>query len=163
MNDPYQHIADALVKFATVTEVHERYALVKVDDLGKTTGWLPVLQQANDVKRCYNPIALGEQVVVLGNRCVLRSVYHSQKEPIGSGGKVDITEYNDGTRIEYDTDNKVLTVDAVGTVNITASTININGDSGDVIVNGISLVDHTHQQNDGNHHGGGVNTGKAQQ
>ncbi len=152
-----------LVQIATVIEVHPDHSLVKVSTLGKPSGWLPVLQQANRFKKQFIALRVDEQVMLLASRYVLRGIYHqNEKEPSGSGSHVDITEYEDGTRIEYSTQEQALTINAVGRIQVSAPEVHITGVSGDVVVDGISLVNHTHPQNAGNHFGGGTNTGKPQ-
>lgn len=152
-----QHIIQA----ATVIEVHPQHSLVKVSALGKPSGWLPVLQQVNSFKKQFVALRKDEQVVVIAGLFVLRGIYNTgEKEPEGSGEFVDITEYEDGTRIVYDTQKRKLSIDAVGEVYVNAKTVNVLGNQGDVVIDGVSLVHHTHPQNDGNHYGGGVNTNK---
>ena len=158
-----QQGAQKLIQAGTVAAVHADQTRVRVRWLGKTSGWLPVLQQANAFKRRFIALRPGEQVLVLGEMYVLRGLYHQQLPvPDGSGSQVDISEYEDGTRIEYDSRAKKLTIKAIGEVELTAERVTVNGAVGDVTVNGVSLVNHTHPQNSGNHYGGGVNTGAAQ-
>ena len=155
--------AQKLIQAGTVTAVHADQARVRVRLLGKTSGWLPVLQQANAFKRRFIALRPDEQVLVLGEMYVLRGLYHQQlPAPNGAGSQVDISEYEDGTRIEYDSRAKKLTITATGEVRLTAPRVTLTGAAGDVMVNGVSLVNHTHPQNSGNHHGGGVNTGAAE-
>jgi len=143
----------------TKPEGNKSLAIVNV--LGRETDWLPVLQQANSFKKSYTPIRVGEQVTVLVNRYVLRSTFNVDcKEPEGANDHTDITEYEDGTRIEYDTNSKALTVNAVGTINVYAKTANVFADEGDVKIDGVSLVHHTHPQNNGNDRGGDAITAK---
>ena len=152
-----------LIQAGTVTAVHADHTQVRVRLLGKTSGWLPVLQQANAFKRRFIALRKGEQVLVLGAMFVLRGLYHQQlPAPAGAGSHVDISEYEDGTRLEYDSRAKKLTITATGEVQLTARRVTVTGAAGDVTVNGISLVNHTHPQNSGNHHGGGVSTGAAE-
>lgn len=158
-----QQGAQNLFQAGTVVAVHADQTRVRVRLLGKTSGWLPVLQQANAFKRRFIAPRLAEQVLVLGKMYVLRGLYHQQlPAPNGVGSQVDISEYEDGTRIEYDSRAKKLTIKAIGEVELTAERVTVNGAAGDVTVNGISLVNHTHPQNSGNHYGGGVNTGAAE-
>jgi len=129
-----------------------------VNVLGRKTDWLPVLQQANSFKRKYTPIRTGEQVTVLINRYVLRSIFNVDcKEPEGANDHTEITEYEDGTRVMYDSQEKIMGIEAVGTINVFADTANVFANKGDVKIDGVSLVHHTHTQNAGDHFGGGVN------
>ena len=151
------------LQMGAVLAVHANQSLVKVRLLGRPSGWLPVLQQANTFKRQFTALRVGEQVMVLAETYVLRGLYYQkQREPAGSGSHVDIIEYEDGTRIKYDSRAKILTINATGRVELRAEQVDVTGAAGDVTVNGISLVNHTHPQQSGNHYGGGVNTGKPQ-
>lgn len=161
---------DELIEAGTVVEVDATKSLVKVDLLGVITTWLPMLQQANSFKRQFVSLRIGQQVVVLANRYVIGAIFNVDcKEPNGSNEHIDICVYEDGTRIEYNSKSKQLTINAVGEVsvnaskvNVSAKQINVTGGAGDVVVNGISLINHTHPQNSGNHFGGGANTSKPQ-
>ena len=136
-------------------------SLAIVNVLGRKTDWLPVLQQANSFKRKYTPIRTGEQVTVLINRYVLRSIFNVDcKEPEGANDHTEITEYEDGTRVMYDSQEKIMGIEAVGTINVFADTANVFANKGDVKIDGVSLVNHTHPQNSGDHFGGGTNTSK---
>ena len=152
-----------LIYTGTITEVKAEgdTSLAIVNVLGRKTDWLPVLQQANSFKKHYTPIRVGEQVSVFINRFVIRGIFNLDcKEPDGANSYTEITEYEDGTRIEYNTQEKVLTVNAVDTINVFAKTANVYADTGDVLIDGVSLVNHTHPQNAGNHFGGSANTSK---
>ncbi|ODS24173.1 hypothetical protein AB835_04655 [Candidatus Endobugula sertula] len=148
-----------LIYTGTIAEVKAEgdKSLAIVDVLGRKTDWLPVLQQANSFKKHYTPIRVGEQVSIFINRFVIRGIFNLDcKEPDGANSHTEITEYEDGTRVEYNTQEKVLPVNAVGMINVFAQTANIFAATGDVIIDGVSLVHHTHKQNAGDHHGGGV-------
>ena len=173
-----------LIECGTVIAAQAEQALVKVNILGRDTDWLPILQQANAFKRHYVPPRVGQQVVVLIGRYVLGSIYNqSCSEPQASATQ-EVSVYEDGTHIAYDSATHTLTLHSLDVLNITtnqavnittqtakvtadqltlaANELQINSASGDITVNGISLVNHTHPQNAGNHYGGGTNTGSAQ-
>ena len=173
-----------LIEIATVIQVHPRHSLVKVSSMGKPSGWLVVLQQVNTFKKQFTALRTDEQVMVLAGKYVLRGVYNQRaKEPGGSNDHTDITQYEDGTRIEYNSQTHQLTVTCVGNTKLQSpdieligsikivgdiehigtldNTAGINTDS-DCSASGISLVKHSHPQNSGNHFGGGASTGKPQ-
>lgn len=149
-----------LIEAGTVVEVDTTKSLVKVDLLGVITDWLPLLAQANSFKKQFVSVRTGQQVVVLANRYVVGSIFNVDcKEPDGSNEHIDISLYEDGTRIEYDTQAKTLLVDCVGevnvksattlnievadSVNLTATNCNINAESthhGNITLNGNLLV-----------------------
>lgn len=69
----------------------------------------------------------------------------------------------DGYRVVAENDsvhikgNVKIIVDGDATITV-GGTINMTAPSGDIVVDGVSLVNHTHPQNDGNHFGGGTDT-----
>ncbi len=96
-------------------------SVVKVNILGLESNWLPVLQEANGFKRKASPIPKGTQVVVLNNRYVIGAIFNNGcPEPDGATECVEVTEYEDGTRITYDTQAKELSIQAVGEVTVKA-------------------------------------------
>ncbi len=115
-----------MIDCGTVTESKsdQGQAVVKVNILGRTTQWLPVLQEANSFKRKASPVREGTQVVVLLNRYVIGAIFNQDSpEPNGANGSCEVCEYEDGTVIKYDTQNKQLSVTASGEI-----TINVSGD-----------------------------------
>ncbi|WP_288760510.1 phage baseplate assembly protein V [uncultured Veillonella sp.] len=109
----------------------------------------------------------------LNEGIVLGAVYSEVDTPPTSSKTVEIVVFSDGTVVSMDTSSSTLTVNCPGTVNIHGATVNISGDAvninastlgihgqnttfgsggsslhmqgtGDVVVNGISLVSHVH-------------------
>ncbi|MGL4224619.1 MAG: phage baseplate assembly protein V [Vibrio sp.] len=114
-------------------------SVVKVNILGRETQWLPVLQQATSFKRAISPARVGAQVVVLSNRYVIGAIFNNGcPEPEGASDSAEVIEYEDGTRITYDTKAKVLnvqasgeiTVNAAGVVKVDAPSIKLNDGAG---------------------------------
>ena len=117
------------IHIGTVVGVKRDKPVVQVDILGRLTDWLPVLSQANSFKKQFTPLRRGEQVVVLANRVVIGSIYNFDcAEPTGADEKIDITEYEDGTRFEYDSDKKRLTIKAVGKIHIICKEASLKAD-----------------------------------
>ena len=117
---------DDLINVGVIVGVAEKKALVKVDMLDHISDWIPLLQQANSFKRHYTSPRIGQQVVVLANRIVIGSIFNVDcKEPDGSNDHIDITEYEDGTRFEYDTESKTLTATCVGDVKLSCVNANV--------------------------------------
>jgi len=117
-----------LVQIGTVTQSKsvDGLALARVNVLGRVTDFLPVMQSSNSFKSCAMPIRVGEQVVVLspyGNAdsgVILGSIFNKGcKEPDGYSDTKEVCEYEDGTRISYDTKAKELIIDATNTISIT--------------------------------------------
>ena len=159
----HQNKKHKMTQVGKISEINVEKSLVRVDVLGRITPWLPVLQMANSFKRHWIALRVDEQVLVLDGAFVIRGIFNADcKEPIGADYINEIIEYEDGTTIEYNTFDKTLAINSTGSVNVTAKSVNVRGTSGDVIIDGISLVNHTHPQNGGDHHGGGTNTSKPQ-
>jgi len=133
-------MSQQVIHIGTVVDAKADKSLVKVDVLGRTTDWLPVLQQANSFKRVFRSVRKGQQVVVLANRVVIGSIFNVDcLEPNGANEHVDIIEYEDGTRIKYDTDAKTLHIDAVGDIQVTCKNAVVKADSVDVQSTDIKL------------------------
>jgi len=133
-------MSEQVIHIGTVVEAKAEKSLVKVDVLGRITDWLPLLQQANSFKRRFVSMRKGQQVVVLANRVVIGSIFNVDcLEPDGANEHIDVVEYEDGTRIEYDTEAKTLNIEAVGDLNITCKNAVVTADSVDVKSTDIKL------------------------
>lgn len=167
-----------LIQVGTISEVKSDQALARVDLMGRVTDFLPVLSQSNAFKKHYIPARVSEQVVVLSpfgeasGGLILRGVFNKQtKEPSANTSK-EVEEYEDGTKISYDSQAKELKVEASDKIiivasgdiivtcsnaNITATTthngnVSINGDlsvSGNITDSRGDLTGHSHSDSDG--------------
>lgn len=132
---------DNLIQAGTVTEANANKALVKVDVLGAISDWLPVLMGASSFKKQWSGLRVGMQVVVLANRYVLGSIYNTGcAEPASASDHTDITEYEDGTRLIYDTQAKLLTIDAVGDIQVKAVNAKVEASAVDVIADSVNVA-----------------------
>lgn len=130
-----------IVRVGTVAEVDpEIRALVRVQVLDRLSDWMPVLMFANSFKRRWEPMRVGEQVMIFSpdgdpdGGFVVRGIFHTPecKEPDGAGESVEVTEYEDGTVITYDTEAKVLSVTLAGDASVQiggAANITVTGDA----------------------------------
>jgi len=145
-----------LIQIGTISEVKSDKALARVSLLGRVTDFLPVLSQSNAFKKHYIPARVGEQVVVLApfgeasGGVILRGVYNTKtKEPSANTSK-EVQEYEDGTKISYDSSAKELKIEASDKINIicqsatvTANNVDITAttsNTGDVTINGSLTV-----------------------
>jgi phage baseplate assembly protein V len=138
---------------ATARVVFEAHNLVSYE--------LSVLQTQTLKNRAYWMPDVGEYVLCAflptGNASgfVLGSLYSANNEPDLKTNDKRAMLFDDGTYIEYDRAQHLLTVDVPsGVVNINvngpvniAATGNVNV-TGDVIADGISLKNHVHPEND---------------
>lgn len=139
-----------IVQIGTVSETKTKdgkaLARVVFDDDGtnvRVSAFLPVVSFANSFMRTYIPVRVKEQVLVVspfGNAnsgFIIRSIFNRGcKEPVGSNEHTAIIEFEDGTRLSYDSKAKLLSFDcagdvvikAVGNVSISATRIDLNED-----------------------------------
>lgn len=127
-----------LVQIGTVTESKsaEGLALARVNILGRVTDFLPFMQSANSFKSHATPVRAGEQVVVLApygdgdSGVIIGSLFNKGcKEPSGYSDTKEVFKYEDGTRISYDTKEKVLTVDAVNAISVVCKSATVKADT----------------------------------
>lgn len=156
----------------TICEVSSDKSLVRVNYLGVVTKLIPYKQQANSFKRSFSPPRIGEQAIVCelangGIKYAQGAIFNKGcKEPSGVSQTKEVTEYEDGTIISYDTSNSTLEILNAKTINIVISenatikspSILFQGDvaiQGDLKVSGNitdargDLTGHTHNDTDG--------------
>lgn len=125
-----------LISVGTVHSISENKKLAKVNILGRITAPFPIMGDANTFKRKVTPVRVGEQVAVfcpMGNSdfgFIIAGMFNINcKEPDGFNENIEITQYEDGTTISYDTKAKELKINAVGNINIICKSANIQADS----------------------------------
>ena len=145
-----------LLRIGSVTAIDDAAQAVRVtfDDLDNTvSSWLQVACWGASQDDNHWLPDIDEQVCCLfmptGNAegYVLFSVRGSKNRP--SAGKVGrrYIRFADGSSVEHDRATKTMTVVCTGPVNIAAAgNVNVTGD---VIANGISLVNHIHPESIG--------------
>lgn len=123
-----------IVRFGTVTDTKsaDGKALARIKIGHRVSDFLPVMNFGNSYKRHWIPVRPGEQVVVFApfgdsGGVVLRSIFNRKcREPSGANDTTEVIEYEDGTRISYDTSANELKVDCVGDTRIhIAKTANV--------------------------------------
>lgn len=149
-----------IVQIGTIsaTKSKDGKALARVildddEDNQRVSKFLPVVSLANSFGKVYFPLRVNEQVLVIspfGNAnsgFIIRSIFNkSCKEPNGANEHTAIVEFEDGTRISYDSKASDLKVDAVKSINIICKTATVTANSttitstttheGDVTING---------------------------
>ncbi len=130
-------------------------ALVRVQLGDRVTNWLPYKSIANAFIKVWMPPRVGEQVTVLlpfaeaNGGIAYGSIFNKGcKEPEGANDHNFIVEFEDGTRIVYDTATHDLSISTSGAINLTASALNIEGDlnvSGTITDEKGSLTTHIHK------------------
>lgn len=126
-----------ICKIGTICEVDTLHrSLAKAMICGRTTDLLPVMQNANGFKRGYSPLRIGEQVLVLSPNgdasggIILRGIFNSTcKEPNGASDTAEVTEYEDGTIISYDTGLRELKIEASDKITIVCKNATVTADT----------------------------------
>lgn len=136
-----KRLINNLVNVGTITQTKssDGKALVKVKIIDRQTDFLPLVSFSNSFKKHFIPARVGEQVVVFcpfgeaNGGFVLRSIFNTKaKEPNGSNDHTEVIEYEDGTRITYDTQAHELKIDVLQTVNIICKTAFVVADTVDI-------------------------------
>lgn len=118
-----------IARFGTVTETKsadgKALARVKIGD--RVSDFLPLMSFSSSFKKHWMPVRTNEQVLVISpfgeanSGTIFRSIFNKNaKEPIGANEHTEIIEYEDGTKISYDTKAKLLKLDCVGDIVIKA-------------------------------------------
>ena len=96
--------------------------LVRVDYLGTITPFIPYLQFANSYKRSFTPPRVGEQVMLVdfgGAKIAIGSFLNSDfNTPSGASTTKEVSQYEDGTIISYDTSSSTLEITNPKVINI---------------------------------------------
>lgn len=130
-----------IVRFGTVTESRSKdgKALARVQVGERVSDFLPVMSFSNSFKKHWIPVRPKEQVVVFSpfgeadSGFVIRSIFNKNaKEPTGANDTTEIIEYEDGTRLSYDTTAKELKIDAVDKITIICKAAKVTADTVDV-------------------------------
>lgn len=158
------------------------------DDKDANTQYLPAVTQRAGTNKSGDLYEEGEQVLVVClagdlRQGIIIGALNSDTHPAPTTSKhIKNYTFEDGTVLSYNkqthhlsatvkgsadihcdddvnvTSDKNVTVNATETLTLLAETINITSSQGDAMINGVSLLNHTHPQNNGNDLGGGVNT-----
>lgn len=129
------------IRYGTIAEVDYSGARVKVQTEEILTDWLPWITSRAGTVTTWNPPEIGEQVVLLAPsgelaQAVVLPGFYKQALPAPSDSQYKhVTQYPDGSFVEYDFETHILTVtstgkvnvNAVEEVNVTCPTVNIVG------------------------------------
>lgn len=138
-----------MIYFGSVCEIIAGKSLVRVDYMGVKTDFIPYAQVANSLKRSLTQPQIGEQVLLIiaqgGAAVALGSIFSNKcNEPSGAALNTDITEYKDGSRLEYDADSGVLKISGQNELKIiTNQAVNITTQEATVTAPNITLNGNT--------------------
>jgi phage baseplate assembly protein V len=114
------------IRYGTIAEVNYLSARVKVQTEEILTDWLPWVTERAATVSTWNPPQIGEQVVLLAPsgelaQAVVLPGFYKQAFPAPSNSpNKHVTQYPDGSIVEYDFDTHILTVTSMGKVNVNA-------------------------------------------
>ena len=123
LSETYRKLA-AMIRFGTVAEVDVANARVTCNVGGLTTDWLPWHAGRAGTTRRWSAPTAGEQVIVFapGGDTTLGFVmpgFYQDAHPAPSGSAdVDMTQYPDGSTVQYDSASNTLTVNVTGNGNV---------------------------------------------
>lgn len=139
----------ATCKEGIVVAAKPGWVRVRFDDLdGLQSAWLPVVVSFAMGDRAVHTLKVGAQAACvmdarLERGWVVGCIYSEVDAPPTEDPNVDVREYEDGTRIEYNKAAHALTATVGGcTVVLSASGLAVTG--GDVVADGVSLKGHKH-------------------
>jgi len=159
---------ESMVHVGLVEEVDHSNKRLRInyedsDGDSQVTGWIawPADLGRNYVR--WKPIRIGTQVVLLSesgdlsNAVIVSTLYTPAQNitPPTVDPSIDQIKFNDGTFIEYDSSNKVLTANSVGTINFNAPVINAVCDEFSIDTKTLSINASTTSWSGNVGHGGG--------
>ena len=167
-----------LIRVGQVVEADLPNARVRVVCGGNLTGWIPMPAFVGRNFIAWTPMRFGQTVTLvcpsgdLAQARIVSTGYTGDISAPSANADKDLVQFNDGTRIEYDSKAQELTLYSAKNITITAANhlklaashtfikSPVTQTGGDMTSDDISAQKHTHPQNSGNHFGGGVNTEK---
>lgn len=110
--------------YGTIAEVDHARGRVRVDVAGRLTDWLPAPGNVGQNYRAWSPTRVGTQVLVTSpsgdpaNGVVSQILYSDQLPPAETGADLDVIQFDDGTRIAYDSAAQKLSVFTPGDITV---------------------------------------------
>lgn len=114
----------AIVRFGTITGVDVANARVQCSTGGLDTDWLPWHAGRAGTTRRWSAPTIGEQVIVFapgGDTTlgfVMPGFYQDDHPAPSNSADVDMTQYPDGSTVQYDSASNTLTVNVAGNGNV---------------------------------------------
>ncbi len=115
-----------LIGLGTIAEADPSSARVRVNINGRVTAWLPIPAEIGRNFRRWRPLRVGTQVLVAcpsgdpANAIIVQILYSDALPPPATSESVDLILWNDGTRVEYDSAAKRVTVHSAGDMTLSA-------------------------------------------
>ncbi len=135
LSETYRKLA-SMIRFGTVAEVDLPNARITCNCGGLTTDWLPWNAGRAGTTRRWSAPTVGEQVIVIspgGETAMgfaIPGFYQDDHPAPSSSADVDMTQYPDGSTVQYDSAAHVLTVNIADSgsavVNVAGGTVTVN-------------------------------------
>lgn len=123
LSETYRKLA-AMIRFGVIADVDLANARVTCTVGGLTTDWLPWHAGRAGTTRRWSAPTVGEQVIVFapGGETslgfVMPGFYQDAHAAPSNSADVDMTQYPDGTTVQYDSASNTLTVNVSGNGNV---------------------------------------------
>lgn len=133
-------IVHNLLQITTITSVDHAKRLVRVRIGGDESAELPWPADIGRNWVRWKPLRVGQQVVIAcpsgdpALAVIIGDLYSNAIDTSETAENLDVIEFENGNRIQHDIATGTITVMAIGNVIV----------NGDVIADGISLVNHVH-------------------
>lgn len=126
-----------MIKFGTISQIDADKGLVKVDfpDDGIVSKWIPVLMHGTKANKYFHIYDVGEHVACqmdehCENGVVMGAIYSSAEVPgDAKGADVAGVVFSDGTKITYNRNSRVLTIDGPEQINVVCNEATITADN----------------------------------
>lgn len=113
-----------MVKVGVISAVDHAGKKIRVEAGGMNSAWLPwPVEMGRNFKR-WRPLRAGQQVVMvapsgeLAQATVIGMLYSSSLDAPDTNPDLDLIEFEDGTRLQYNSASSHLTADCVGDVTV---------------------------------------------
>jgi phage baseplate assembly protein V len=123
LSETYRKSA-SMIRFGTITIVDLANALVQCSVGGLDTDWLPWHAGRAGATRYWSAPTVGEQVIVFapgGDTTlgfVMPGFYQDNYPAPSNSASVDMTQFPDGSTVQYDSSSNTLTVNVAGNGNV---------------------------------------------
>lgn len=134
-----------LVRIGVIDQVDHAARRIRVTAGGMTSAWLPWPAEVGRNFKRWRPLRTGQQVVLaapsgeLAQAVVVGLLYSDSLDSPSTDEHKDLIQFDDGTRIEYDSGTSKLTIDCAGPVELTAPSTTITttqSHQGDITITG---------------------------
>ena len=116
-----------VLAFGTIADVDHATVQVRLDINGRLSAWLPAPAVITQNYRGSFHLRIGTQVLVAcpsgdpGNAVIVAVLYSDSLPTPSTDGGIDVVQWNDGTRVDYDAKHHRMSLSTVGDLAIKAA------------------------------------------